>query len=100
MRLLCFGLGYSARRFIALHGARFDSIAGTVRDGERAAALFRDGIGGIPVTAFAFDGKTASSDVHAALAETEALLVSVPPHEASDPKSVVAARRWAGTGRP
>lgn len=98
MRLFCFGLGYSARRFIALHGAQFDSIAGTVRDGERAASLSRNGIGGFPVTASAFDGKAVAPDIHAALAETQALLVSVPPHEGSDP--VLSALGGAIAGAP
>ena len=36
--LLCLGLGYCARAYVAEFGARFDRIVGTTRNEERAAA--------------------------------------------------------------
>lgn len=85
MNLFCFGLGYSAQRFVALHGARFSAIAGTVRDAERAAALSRDGVGGHPVAAFAFDGTTPTPDIAKALTTTDVVLASAPPGANGDP---------------
>lgn len=85
MRLFCFGLGYSAKRFVALHGARFASIAGTVRDADRAAALSRDGIGGHAVTAFAFDGTKPTPGIAEALVSADVVLASAPPGADGDP---------------
>ena len=85
MKLFCFGLGYSAKRFVTLHGARFSAIAGTVRDPERAAALSRDGIGGHPVAAFAFDGTKPAPSIAEALANTDVVLASTPPGPDGDP---------------
>src|SRR6267142_282877 len=60
--LFCFGLGYTARHFIADFAIRFDRIAGTVRDHDNAARIARDGLAG-----------------------TDHLLVSVPPDPQGDP---------------
>ena len=85
MRLFCFGLGYSAKRFVALHGARFEAIAGTVRNAERAAALSRDGFGGHPVAALAFDGTKATPGIAEALTTADVVLASAPPGANGDP---------------
>lgn len=85
MKLFCFGLGYTVQRFIALHGARFSVIAGTVRDADRAAALSREGISGHPVTAFAFDGAKPAPDIADSLATTDVVLASAAPGPNGDP---------------
>jgi len=75
MNLFCFGLGYSAQHYLAEFGRRFDRVTGTVRTREKAAAL----------NALIFDGTSAPADVVAALAQTDALLVSIAPDEHGDP---------------
>ena len=82
--LFCFGLGYSASHFIAEFGGKFDRIAGTVRTREKAAAIAAAGIGGHKVEAFVFDGQAAPA-VIAAVMDASAVLISVPPHQNSDP---------------
>ena len=79
--LFCFGFGYSASHYIAEFGGRFDRIAGSVTTREKAAAIAGAGIGGHKVEAFVFDGSEASPQVNAALMDTAALLVCVPPGE-------------------
>src|ERR1700754_1441963 len=91
--LFCFGLGYSASHTIQEFGARFDRIAGTVTTREKAATIAGAGIGGHKVEAFVFDGTDPPPEVTAALMDTAALLVSVPPGENSDP----ALLHFAGT---
>jgi nucleoside-diphosphate-sugar epimerase len=83
--LFCFGLGYCARHMIAQYGARFARVAGTLRTAEKASAIASDGIAGRPVDALVFDGTSASAAVVAALAEADALLVSIAPDEGGDP---------------
>jgi nucleoside-diphosphate-sugar epimerase len=83
--LFCFGLGYCARHMIAQYGARFARVAGTLRTAEKASAIASDGIGGRQVDALVFDGTSASAAVVAALAEADALLVSIAPDEGGDP---------------
>jgi nucleoside-diphosphate-sugar epimerase len=80
--LLCFGLGYVARHYIAQRHARFDGVIGTVRSARRAAELSASASAGL--TALVFDG-TVSSEICAALAEADAVLVSTPPGPAGDP---------------
>jgi len=82
--LFCFGLGYSASHYIAEFGGRFDRIAGTVTTREKAAAIASAGIGGHKVEAFVFDGTAAPPEISAALMDTAALLISVPP-DSHDP---------------
>jgi nucleoside-diphosphate-sugar epimerase len=80
--LICFGLGYSAEHFIAAFGARFDRIVGTVRSGERAEILNARSAG---TKVFTFDGTTASGEIQNAIAEADAVLVSIPQTETGDP---------------
>jgi nucleoside-diphosphate-sugar epimerase len=77
VKIFCFGLGYSALHF--LRSQESVAAAGTVRDADKAQALRRDG-----VEAFVFDGQRAESAMAPALAQAEALLVSVAPG-AGDP---------------
>lgn len=80
MKLLVLGLGYSARAFVEAHRSRFSAIVGTARSAESVAELRAAGL-----AAMAFDGTAATPGLTAAVAEAEALLVSVPPGEAGDP---------------
>lgn len=83
--LFGFGLGYSVTHYIAEHGARFDRIAGTVRDSGKAAELTARGLGGRDVTAFGFDGTAPTAGIADLLEACEALLVSAPPDANGDP---------------
>ncbi|MFC7396434.1 SDR family oxidoreductase [Chelatococcus sp. GCM10030263] len=79
MRLFVFGIGYSASAFITRYGERFRAIAGTVRAPGKAAELQAQGI-----DAQVFDGSGTAPDenrsaIATALAEADAVLVSVPP---------------------
>ena len=81
--LLCFGLGYSAQHYLASYGRRYERVWATVRDAERAAELSSSAQSGI--TALAFDGTVVSADLCGAIAQAEAVLVSVPPDASGDP---------------
>ena len=83
--LFCFGIGYSAEHHIARCGADLDRIAGTVRDDAKAARLAQDGIGSSAVDAVAFDGSTAGGEIEERLADSDLVLVSVPPDADGDP---------------
>ncbi|HLH48368.1 MAG TPA: SDR family oxidoreductase [Roseiarcus sp.] len=77
MKLFVFGLGYSARHFVAgLRGAR---VVGTSREARQA------GTGDARVEILAFDGAKADPAIEARLAESDVLLVSIPPSEDGDP---------------
>lgn len=79
-RLVVFGCGYSARRFVELHGASFDMVDVTARSDETAAALKAEGL-----AAHMFDGSPANRDlVDAATAATH-VLVSAPTDVEGDP---------------
>jgi nucleoside-diphosphate-sugar epimerase len=80
--LFCFGLGYTAEYFLAEFGRRYDRVAGTVRSHAKAAHFSR---AGSPIEAIVFDGAEATPAIAAALAESDLLLVSVPPDQHSDP---------------
>jgi nucleoside-diphosphate-sugar epimerase len=77
--LFCFGLGYSAARYVADFGAGYERIVGTVRSPERAAALAAPGLAGHAVDALIFDGRRLSEAVCDALAAADFLLISAPP---------------------
>ena len=80
--LICFGLGYSAQHFVENFGHKFDSILGTVRSAERAAALDAHPSGRLK--ALVFDGTAVTPDLRSAIAEADAALVSVPPDDNGD----------------
>jgi nucleoside-diphosphate-sugar epimerase len=99
MKLLVLGVGYSAGFFARAALAKGWEVTGTVRSAEKATRLSREGI-----RTLVFDGFAVSSFLAKALAETEAVLVSVQPGEAGDPvleclaKDLAAAPdlRWIG----
>ena len=84
--LFCFGLGYAAEHFLAAFATKFDRIAGTVRSRERAREFSRGGRT-LDVVVFdgAIDGAPPAPAIAEQLAETDCLLVSVPPDERGDP---------------
>jgi nucleoside-diphosphate-sugar epimerase len=77
MKLLIFGLGYSARAFMETHARTFTTLAGTVRQDATVRHLKALGL-----PAIRFDDRMA---LERAIADAEGLLVSVPPGEAGDP---------------
>lgn len=99
MKLFVFGLGFSAGYFAKRRLARGDTVAGTVRSRARADALAADGL---QTFVFGLEGRDEAID--AALAASEALLISVPPAADGDPvlrafaAQIAAARnlRWIG----
>ncbi|SEG79404.1 SDR family oxidoreductase [Bosea lathyri] len=80
MKLLVLGLGYSAGFFARAALARGWEVTGTVRSAEKAGRLSRDGI-----RTLVFNGFAVSSALAAAVAEADAVLVSVQPGENGDP---------------
>ncbi|CAN5178825.1 SDR family oxidoreductase [soil metagenome] len=80
MKLLVLGLGYSAGFFAREALARGWEVTGTVRSADKAARLSHDGI-----RTLVFDGFAVSSFLAKAIAEAEAVLVSVQPGETGDP---------------
>jgi nucleoside-diphosphate-sugar epimerase len=77
VKLFVFGLGYSASRFVRQHGGAFEKVWGTVRAPDRLEA---DG-----ATLLRFDGEAFDPRVLSAVAESDALLVSVQPGQGADP---------------
>lgn len=73
--LLCLGLGYCARTYVAEFGARFERIFGTSRAPKPARG----------VTMLAFNAAAPSDAVRAAVATATHLLISAGPTEAGDP---------------
>lgn len=78
MNIFCLGFGTSAQRFATLFGEDY-FIAGSVRSEAKALDLQRQGF-----QASVFDGITMMSDCAQALAQADALLISVPPGEHGD----------------
>jgi nucleoside-diphosphate-sugar epimerase len=78
--LVCLGLGYCARHYVAELGTRFDRVVGTTRSGE-AAGFF----GARDVELLQLEGGPASPELVAAIAEAQALLVSAAPAAGIDP---------------
>src|SRR5271156_227839 len=85
--MFAFGLGYSARRIV--RGPAIEA-SGTLRSAEAAQALRREG-----VAAFVFDGVHGDAGLAAALAQAEAILISVPPEPSGDPVHRAFAREIA-----
>ena len=82
--LICLGLGYSARHYVAAFGDRFTRIVGTSRTAERTGEPAADSLGG-KLVMLVFDGATASNALHQAIREADAVLVSAAPDEQGDP---------------
>jgi nucleoside-diphosphate-sugar epimerase len=81
--LLCIGLGYCARYYVAEFGTRFDRIVATTRGKSRAAELDRELLGGRSIEALLFDAT--SPQLAAAIAQADALLISAAPADGRDP---------------
>jgi nucleoside-diphosphate-sugar epimerase len=95
--LLCFGLSYTAQHYLAVYGARFEQVLGTVRDQNRAAELNAGAKGNM--RALTFSGTSVSDDLQEALAQAEAILVSIPPDERGDPVLAVCGSLLASSRR-
>ena len=80
MNLFVFGIGYTAGHYLRHHAGHFDRVSGTVRSDARIADLARDRI-----AAHRFDPPEADPAIDGALAEADALLVSVQPGPEGDP---------------
>ncbi len=92
MNLFVFGLGYTARHFLNRHRSSFDAVAATVRGAE--AESFAD------VRTFGFDREAAEPSMIETLAESDVLLVSVPPGASLDPVLAKFGRVLAKIERP
>lgn len=75
--LVCLGLGYCARFYVAEFGSRFDRVIGTSRSPNQRDAD--------KVEILAFDGVSASPELRAAIAGASHLLISAAPGEGGDP---------------
>ncbi|MGL4727146.1 MAG: SDR family oxidoreductase [Bosea sp. (in: a-proteobacteria)] len=80
MKLVILGLGYSASAFLHDVADRFDRITVTVRDPARAREMSGGKVEGV-----AFDGNTMPPALAKAIAEADAMLVSIPPGQMGDP---------------
>jgi len=80
MNILILGLGYSAGFFARAALARGWEVTGTARSADKAAELSREGI-----RTLVFGGFAVSSALTKAVAEADAVLVSVQPSEDGDP---------------
>ena len=80
MNLFIFGLGYSVGYFARSRRASFASICGTSRDAARLAALAGEG-----VNALHFDGARVDPLLAQSLAQSDAMLASIPPDGDADP---------------
>jgi dTDP-4-dehydrorhamnose reductase len=94
MKLFAFGLGYSALYFIARFGEGFDQIAGTVRSEAKAAGLREASL-----EPFVFGPEHVDPTIGDRLAESDVLLVSVPPGVSVDPVLARFGRHIAGNRR-
>ncbi|MDO8979237.1 MAG: SDR family oxidoreductase [Afipia sp.] len=90
MNLFIFGLGFSGRTIAERRGARGDRVTGTVRTQGKAQALVA---AGLPARVFGPDGRDSAID--ADLANSDALLISVPPGPGGDPVLAAYARQIA-----
>jgi len=75
--LVCLGLGYCARFYVAEFGTRFDSLIGTSRSTDKKAST--------AVQMLVFDGTHPSSEVRKAISGASHLLISAAPRDAGDP---------------
>jgi NAD dependent epimerase/dehydratase family len=82
--LLCFGLGYSAQRYVASCATNYDCVIGTSRsfklpaDSTATARASR-------VRHIEFDGSAVSGELVKALDRADRILVSIPPCTRGDP---------------
>ena len=94
--LICFGLGYSARRYIADFGGYWGRIIVTKREAGPLDSF--DDIAGRRFEAQIFDGSSAPPALRAAVEQADAVLSSIPPADGRDP--VLAHFRHVLANRP
>ena len=75
--LVCLGLGYCARFYLAEFGSRFDQVIGTSRSADKKAAA--------PIEMLVFDGIHPSPELRNAISAASHLLISAAPGDAGDP---------------
>lgn len=75
--LVCLGLGYCARIYVAEFGSRFDRVTGTSRTPGKQRASAGEML--------EFDGVSASPELRVAIARASHLLISAAPGESGDP---------------
>jgi dTDP-4-dehydrorhamnose reductase len=97
--LLCLGLGYSARRYVADFGASYSHIFGTSRPTQRPGELAATRETPT-ITRLMFDGTSASSDLVSALRRADRVLVSIPPSPQGDPVLAALSEEFGGLPRP
>jgi dTDP-4-dehydrorhamnose reductase len=95
MKLLAFGLGYTALDFIARYGESFETISGTLRSAEKIAQLNDPRL-----ATFTFGKEDEDAAFAAALLDCDTLLVSVPPGVSADPVLAKYGRRIAAHKKP
>jgi nucleoside-diphosphate-sugar epimerase len=78
--LLCLGLGYTARHYLATFGTRFDRVIATVRSREKAERIKAEEA----IETLVFDGEAQPRIAHA-IADCDAILSSAPPTQSGDP---------------
>jgi nucleoside-diphosphate-sugar epimerase len=79
-RLFIFGYGYSARHFLRGAGAPQERVTGTVTSRDRA-----DAFSGDRIELLRFSADESDPGIPGRLAESDVLLVSIPPGEHGDP---------------
>lgn len=95
MKLLAFGLGYTALDFIARNGQSFETISGTLRSAEKIAQLDDPHL-----ATFTFGKEDEDAAFAAALHDCDIMLVSVPPGVSADPVLAKYGRRIAAHKKP
>jgi nucleoside-diphosphate-sugar epimerase len=99
VNLFVFGLGYTAQQFIQTHREGFTEVCGTVRSADKVRRLAEAGI-----QACRFDGAGFDPQILEHLSRADALLISVPPTDETDPVlkhfheaiAVAPRLRWVG----
>ena len=80
MKLVVFGLGFSAKAFVDFSASRFSSITATVTSQEKATRLTKDSCHVV-----VFNDEYADAKIENALAQVDAVLISIGPDERGDP---------------
>ncbi len=80
MNLVVFGLGFSAKAFVDFAASRFSSITATVTSQEKATRLTKDSCHVV-----VFNNNHAEATIENALAQADAVLISIGPDELGDP---------------
>ena len=75
--LVCLGLGYCARRYVAEFGLRHARVIGTSRTCDKIIDH--------PIEMIVFDGANPTPELRSAIATADALLISAAPGDAGDP---------------